>query len=667
MPYQTATNPSTGEKLVLVGDQWQPYTQSATGAGGAKAFLVGDKWLTDTTPASAEAKTEIPGPRKVTTAELALASPPARLLLGAAAPFVGAFQAGANVGDWINEKIGQKPVVSKAVADWWNDVQAMKQRGLEASSPETKFGAKPVDILGAVGGMLPGVGVVGKTATVRQAVKEGAKVGAVMGAAQPGTEKLSDQAVGAALGGAVGAVAPIVIPTAAKAAGWVWDAANGRYLQVKAGQILREIAGDKLPEIQAVLKSAEITRPGKTAAQVVQEAGISHPTWQAMGEKGAKVRDVQAANRLLQEEAARANMLRATTPDLETAIANQEQIGQALYGRAQAADVMRQQLAAQEAAAGRAMGAAAGYETPAAVTPALDALRQNPIIAAAAKEAKILAASKGVPIQDPMASLEGLHLMKVAIDNQFKNRTSTTALQKFSDAALNNTKTQLLAAIEGTANQPGLSPLYGAARQGYAEASAPVNQARVLNAMQDVLAKPGGGERATQFLNVLGSGENALLKRANQQPRFGSLEEVLTPEQMQAVNKVGAELLRDEQMKRMADMGADRLRRILRESPTTLPPTSSAAIVFNKVMSPLKGRVSDKTLEVLAKGMESGAGAAELLATIPAAERSMVLKALTDAKGWAAKAGLGAATTTAGGAVNMLSGKRNENQNALAK
>lgn len=47
MPLQTATNPETGEKVVLVGNEWKPYTQSATNAQGVKAFLVGNNWMTD--------------------------------------------------------------------------------------------------------------------------------------------------------------------------------------------------------------------------------------------------------------------------------------------------------------------------------------------------------------------------------------------------------------------------------------------------------------------------------------------------------------------------------------------------------------------------------------------------------------------------------------------
>lgn len=55
MGLQTATNPKTGERVVLVGDQWQPILQSATNKEGMKAYLVGDQWLTDAAPAAAPA------------------------------------------------------------------------------------------------------------------------------------------------------------------------------------------------------------------------------------------------------------------------------------------------------------------------------------------------------------------------------------------------------------------------------------------------------------------------------------------------------------------------------------------------------------------------------------------------------------------------------------
>lgn len=462
---------------------------------------------------------------------------------------------------------------------------------------------------------------------------------------------------GAALeAGGRGVVGP-VLDKAAKAAGWVWDALGGRLIQVRAGKIMREIAGADLDAI----KSLSANAPAElTAAQAVAPA--RNDLIAAMGERAAK-NDVSNffARTAAEQEAARMARLQGVTPDLAQAQAARDQVAEALYGRARAADLMRRQIAEQESAAGRSMGAAAGYTAPSQVAPALEALRQNPVIAAAAKDAKTLAASLGKKIDDPMASLEGLHLMKVAIDGQFKNRTANTALHNYSDAALENTKTQLLAAIEGTANQPGVSPLYGAARKGFAEASAPVNQAQVLGAMQGVLAKPGGGERVNAFLNVLGQGENALLKRANQQPRFGGVEDVLTPEQFKTVQEIAGELTRDKLLAEAAQRGRGGLSRILGETKVegSLPPSVSLITrVTNKVTSALEGRVNEETIKALEKGMRSGKDLSTLLNTLPASERNAALRALrANAKE------LGKISTF--GVNALVSGT--ENQNALAR
>lgn len=45
---QTATNPDTGETLVLIGDEWKKPEQSATSPNGDRAFLVDGQWVTTT-------------------------------------------------------------------------------------------------------------------------------------------------------------------------------------------------------------------------------------------------------------------------------------------------------------------------------------------------------------------------------------------------------------------------------------------------------------------------------------------------------------------------------------------------------------------------------------------------------------------------------------------
>jgi hypothetical protein len=66
MALETATNPETGERVALVNGQWRPITESATNKEGAKAYLVDDKWVSDTPlPATPEQApvSEVPGPR----------------------------------------------------------------------------------------------------------------------------------------------------------------------------------------------------------------------------------------------------------------------------------------------------------------------------------------------------------------------------------------------------------------------------------------------------------------------------------------------------------------------------------------------------------------------------------------------------------------------------
>jgi hypothetical protein len=594
---------------------------------------------------AAPANTGIPGERKKPTmGELALASPPARMLMGMATPLVGAVQLGANVGDYINEKIGQKPVVSKAISNWWNDLQAAKERGMAGGEAP---GVKPVDVLGGVGTLMTGMMQPSSAVTTGKQILEGIKQGAALGVAQPGTTKLSDQAVGGVAGATLGGAAPIVIPAAAKALGWMWDAATGRLIQVKAGKIMREIAGNDLAAIQAANASAA---PGLTSAQAVQEAGILNPALQAMGQR-APTSNIASAKAVKEaaDVAGRVNQLEAVTPNLAKSLSEREAAADVNYAAAREADRLRLAALTAQEQQSRSLAGTAGPTFEAKIAPELQVLKTNPVIAAAEKTARDMGANLG---KDPMSTLEGLHLMKVAIDAQFKTPTAATALQNYNTAALQNAKSQLLGAIDK------LSPMYSGARVQYASMSEPVNQAQVLNKMVETLKGSGAAaEKPAQFLNALGQGESALLKRADQNPRFGGINEVLTPEQMTAVNKVSGELKREATMEELAKQGKEALAGILKERAITAPGVNATSAVINKVSGILRGRVNDKTLEAVANGMMSGKSANELLATLPAVERNEVLRALAESRVTGAEAGA---------TVNALAPRR-KNQNALAQ
>ena len=451
----------------------------------------------------------------------------------------------------------------------------------------------------------------------------------------------------------------------ATAVGKTVEAFKGELAPQKAAKIAREAAGPALEDIRA----AALNAPSNlTAAQAISGVTERAPAMQALA---SDVESTLAGSQKFfpKQEAAvrgRVEALKAVTPDEAAAIAAREEVSNLGYGRAYASDIQRRDELARQAEQASMLAGTTGPVAIERVSPELTALKGNPVIEAAAKEAKVLAATKGVPMADPMQSLEGLHYMKLAIDNQFKNRSASTALQNYSDAALNTTKQKLLSAIEGTANQPGVSPLYGLARQQYATMSEPVNQAQVLNQMAAVLQKPGGGERVQPFLNVLGQGENALLKRANQNPRFGGLEDVLTPEQMGVANKIAGEMTRDTQMAKQAAAGQNALTEILSRNSQSakkfIPNFIDAkAAIARETTSLLEGKVNEKTIGLLTDAFENGKNLATLLNKIPFKERNEVLRAIGDAQ-----SRLSPAKLTALGLSGNALAPQTQNQNSLA-
>ena len=420
-----------------------------------------------------------------------------------------------------------------------------------------------------------------------------------------------------------------VAPAVASGVGAARDYFDPR---VKAANIVRQTLGENIDAIRAANAAAP---ENLTAAQVAAESGRVLPSYQALAQQAKQYGADVAYPKELAQQAARRETIAAVTPDLAAAEEARRAAGEVAYGRARAADQQRLNNLAMEQQNANMLAGTTGPINVERVIPALQALKGNPVIEAAAKEARTLAASQGVKLADPMTTLDGLHYMKLAIDNQFKNRTATTALNKYSDAALNSTKESLLAAIEGTANQPGVSPLYSIARKQHTALSEPVNQAQVLNKMQEVLTGPAGGEQANAFLNVLGKGENALLKRANQNPRFGGIEEVLNPEQMGAVKKVSGELTREANIAEQAKNGQQALALILEGNKSKLrfPALFSVkATIANDTIKLLEGKVNAKTIDVFKKAFESGKGVNELLDTLPAKDRVKFLSALGQAK-----------------------------------
>lgn len=580
------------------------------------------------------APSEIPGPRQEPTmAERVMGTPAVRMALGAATPIVGAFQLGANVGDVIAEKMGMTPTVGKAVADWWNNVQAMKEKGM--AIPGMPSEATNVDWMGLAGTAASGIAGLPKSGatTIGKKIVEGGKLGAVFGAATPGLDTAEKTATATAAGALIGGAAPVVIPAAAKAAGWIWDTASGKLVQMKAGKILREISGSELDAIRAATAAAA---PDRTAAQAVQEAGVIAPVFQAMGEKGAKLSPEfasAAAQRAAAEEAARKSTITQVTPNLKTAVTARNLASDPLYEAAKKQVITldepflelfnRMPKGTVEKAADIARMENRPFKIGQYVpehqieTGVLDAAG-NPVM-------------RTVPAEFPKITGDSLHYLKRALSDIANAPPSAQGAGRDTQSAARGVLQDFLAKFETSV------PKYGEARQTFAQGSKPVNQAQVLNEMLSVLEKPGGGERVTPFLNALGRGENALLKRSTGFARYEGLGDVLTQPQMTAVQKVAGEMERDVAMSKLATEGSPALTKLLNQdtAPFNLPSYLSwVRNTLNAVSNKLQNRVSDSTLTMLAKGMQTGKGANDLLNSIPTSERNAVLKAMVESKAW---------------------------------
>lgn len=520
--------------------------------------------------------------------------------------------------EFVGEAIAPTAALTKAG-------QALKAAG--AAAPALGRVLTPLGESIATGGFRTGLspGVVNRLAQIAGGVTAGA-----------GTTAMLQGDVGGNVGESalIGGALPIVLPALGqlgyRGLGKAMDIASGRSANIAAGRIARGAAGPELAAIQQALKTApEAETAGQAAAYVKQ------PTFQALqdlaerkgGQTGALFKKTK------EQEIGRQKQLAEVSPVLSESEAAREQIAGNLYKQAFASDVQRMEDAAriaqqqtQKESGGLFPG---GIKQPEPV-PQIQAIKDNPIIKSAASEAKILAESQGVNIGNPMASLQGLHYMKMAIDNQFANKTASTSLQKYSENALQGTKQRLLNAIEGTETEIGLSPMYGLARQQYGELSKPVNQAMILDELQKVLRSSGGiGEKESAFLNILGAGENALIKRAGGQPRFGGLREVLSPEQLAAFEDVAAQLRINKLAAEQVQFGRDPLSRIIqKETGTARFPFlfgNRYTAIGNMVLDELAGKLNEKTMNALVRGMESGKSANELLNTLPASEKNKVL------------------------------------------
>ena len=415
-----------------------------------------------------------------------------------------------------------------------------------------------------------------------------------------------------------------VMRRGAAAAGNVIDAVSGQRADIRAGQILREAATDqgRRPANLAVLRN-ELQRasPGSSGSQAA--AGVQAPQLQALGQIVGEQRAPGISGVVSEaEEAGRRATIAAVTPDEAAARLTRERAAKPFYAQAAQATIpidatMKNLLDRMpDGVMSKARELAKIEDRPFIISPPAP----SPIVTATGAQA--------IPPKPSQITGDTLHYIKRAMDDILSARG-----EKAMTADMRRTVAQLrdeyLKAVESRI------PAYGQARQEFARLSPPVNQAQVLTEMQNVLAKPTGvGERVEPFLNVLGRGKEAMLKRAVGTPRYTELSDVLTPGQIDAVQSVAGDLRRGANIADQAMRGRQALDTIIQANTFgfRLPALFSAKITLaNDTLALLQGKLNAKVFDALEKGFQSGKDLDALIGKVPAKNRIEVLRALGEA------------------------------------
>ena len=188
---------------------------------------------------------------------------------------------------------------------------------------------------------------------------------------------------------------------------------------------------------------------------------------------------------------------------------------------------------------------------------------------------------------------------------------------------------------------------YSKAMQGIAEKKLGGEALTMFKTNPDAFVKLVQGETPEAVEKILGSGKYDIAKE-------------LSDNTIATLQEQAAKVIRDTKVAKQAAAGQDALKELLLQqiSKVRIPSYLSAvASTTNKALQILEDKIGTKTMDVLTKASQTPEGAAELLATLPGAERNRVLKLLSNPQEW--KPGAAAV------AVNALAPKQDRPKNAL--
>lgn len=475
----------------------------------------------------------------------------------------GAGKAFADVGRGVGQLLGIK---SQADID--------ESKRLDAPLMRTTAGTVG-NVAGNVAAVLPTVFVPGVNTVVGSGL-----VGAGMGFTQPVASDES-RLKNTAVGGALGAAAPVVARTVA--AGYQGAKAlvepftqGGR--EAIAGRTLQRFGVDA-SDLAGVTSAPTVTGARTTLAeQITRPEGAAGAArlQDAMRAVDPEIAAKMAA-REVENNAARVGALRDLAGE-----GGKREFYQA--ARSQAAKDLYDQAFSVGMDLSKMSAAQRGEITK---------LLKMPAIKDAMKGAQEIAQNQGKSL-NTTGSIEGMHNMKLALDDQIANLSNGTVSQVNKARSIQAARDKLVQFMER------VSPDYGEARATYAAMSKPINQMDVAEQLfrkgTSATSDLGGTPRLmpNQFVGQL-KNEEALVKGATGRD-LGKLSQVMDPEQFAKIQALGMELDKSAAVGRAANgpgsATAQRLasQNVLRQllGPTGLPESWAESTLLNTAMRPVQ-------------------------------------------------------------------------------
>lgn len=586
---QTATNPQTGETVVLVGNEWKPVSQTATNAAGAKAYLVGDSWITDDAIKEPVQKKEPRSYPDEIGRQIGLTARHGVEGIGGTLDFLASpIRAGLNL--VLPQDMQIRGQTGKAIADL---------AGLPIPETGTERVAGDIARAMAAGGgfvkgaqlATPAVSGVSNAVMQQLAASPQAQIVAAAGAgAGSGLAREAGGSEGSQLAaGLAGALSPI-------AGGQLINVGRAAkdFVYPSVGSLGRNAAGDKADDVIAAMLQAKSNVPGVnlTAGEAsvpansaefaaFQRAAANEMPSKFYGPSGIKGQQAAARQEAVQS-------FGGTPAELEAAINARTAASAANYGKAFA-----QQIRAD---------------------PELARLMQNPYVKDVLPEAVKLAQANGISPKSNMT--EFLHFVKLGLDAKLQaaNNPNLPAISSAARKTIQDAQSNLVSWL-GKKN-----PLYDEARTSHIAASKPINQMRVGQELEQALVAPAtGAERAALFGAKVRHAENTISKGSGN-PRI----EDLTPAQRKVVDAIEEDFRRNQQFKELAQAG----KKVMEEriGAPVVPPTgllqpaiSAARSWVNKLL----GTGHEQALRRAAQVMDNPQEMARLMQNAAPAERKI--------------------------------------------